>query len=294
MDNSIPIIKPISINNIYEVPIIKPIIVKDLTPIKLFDVSKEESVTKSPVIITKEIPVTKPQLVIPKEVPVPKESIIILNTVPSPVINNSIIKSEYTVLTPIPAPVKTVKTVKTPAQLIVKTIVLLGSQYRCPSIIYKLKLPDFKKIWLPSRTESYAKQMLNEECIEYNITLTKEELKSVSIMHLNDDEYDKLLINSYVIINQFNSSANNALLECIALNIPVFCNRLPAVEEYIGKDYPLFYRDIDHLEKMIYDSDKIKKAHQYLLNMTELKKKLELDRFIHDILNSSITRSILR
>ena len=175
-----------------------------------------------------------------------------------------------------------------------KTIVFLGSQYRCPSIIFKLNLPDFTKIWLPGRSESYARQILNEECIEFNIALTDVELNSVSIKQLNDTEYDTLLINSYVILNQFTSSANNALLECIALNIPIFCNRLPAVEEYIGKDYPLYFKNIEDLEKLIYNAEKIKKAYEYLLNMNEIKKKLELDTFIHDILNSNITRSILR
>jgi hypothetical protein len=208
---------------------------------------------------------------------------------------NNIIKKETQIISIKPTNLNFKNNSKiTNTKIIKKTIVFLGSQYRCPSIIYKLNLPDFTKIWLPGRTESYAKQILNQECIEYNISLTDEELNSVIIKHLNDTEYDDLLINSYVILNQFTSSANNALLECIALNIPIFCNRLPAVEEYIGKDYPLFFKDIDDLEKLIYNADKIKEAYEYIANMNVLNKKLELDTFMHDILNSNITRSILR
>ena len=255
MNNLIPIIKPIIIDKSNIVETV-PIIEKKV------DVSeKQKIISIKPITLEKEPKVIsiKPMTIIEK----PKEIKSINLKEKSNIIKN-------------------------------KTIVFLGSQYRCPSIIYKLNVPDFTKIWLPGRTESYSRQILNEECIEYNIKLTDEELNSVTIKQLNDIEYDDLLINSYVILNQFTSSANNALLECIALNIPIFCNRLPAVEEYIGKDYPLFFENIEDLEKLIYNAEKIKKGYEYIVNMNEHKKKLELDTFIHDILNSNITRSILR
>jgi len=262
MNNIIPVIKPIIIDKSYIVPVIKPIIedksnIVEIEPTRNI---KYDMIKKETQIIT-----IKPMPMIEKSKQMKSTNLNFKDN--SKITNTKIIK---------------------------KTIVFLGSQYRCPSIIYKLNLPDFTKIWLPGRTESYAKQILNQECIEYNISLTDEELNSVIIKHLNDTEYDDLLINSYVILNQFTSSANNALLECIVLNIPIFCNRLPAVEEYIGKDYPLFFKDIDDLEKLIYNADKIKEAYEYIANMNVLNKKLELDTFMHDILNSNITRSILR
>jgi len=176
----------------------------------------------------------------------------------------------------------------------IKTIVFIGCQLRRMSTIYILKAIGYKKIWLPGRVEDYAMNLLRDECIEYNIKLTKNELNSVTIKNLNDDEYDKLITNSYIIIDQFNSSANNTILECIARNIPIFCNRLPAVEEYIGKDYPLFYTDIKDLERLICNKNQILAAHTYLCNLVEMKKKLTIDTFVHSILNSEITRSLYK
>jgi len=176
----------------------------------------------------------------------------------------------------------------------INTIVFIGSQLRRMSTIYKLKVNGYKKIWLPGKEKEYAINMLKSECLEYNISLSNEEINSVEVQKLTDIEYDRLILNSYIIIDQYNSSANNTILECIARNIPIFCNRLPAVEEYIGSKYPLFYNDIEHLEKLINNKNQIKLAHKYLCNLVDLKKKLTYDSFINNILNSSITRLIYK
>ena len=68
-------------------------------------------------------------------------------------------------------------------------------------------------------------------------------------------EYDGLLNNNIIIIHLINASANNAILELISMNIPFFVNRLPAVEEYIGKDYPLYFNSIKEIEDIIYNKD---------------------------------------
>ena len=65
----------------------------------------------------------------------------------------------------------------------------------------------------------------------------------------------------------YDTSANNAVVECIARNTPILINRLPASEEYLGKDYPFFFNDIDHASSLLYDLDKVYEAHIYLKNM---------------------------
>ena len=99
--------------------------------------------------------------------------------------------------------------------------------------------------------------------------------------------------NSFIIVHQINASANNAVIEAIARNIPIFCNRLEATEEYLGKDYPLFFKDIEHLEQLLQDKVTIRKAYDYLKEHKDLKKRLKMDTFISGILNSHITKSIL-
>ena len=39
--------------------------------------------------------------------------------------------------------------------------------------------------------------------------------------------------------------------------------------EYLGKDYPLYFNDIEHAERLLADDNKIIDAHLYLKNMNK-------------------------
>jgi hypothetical protein len=173
------------------------------------------------------------------------------------------------------------------------TVVFIGSQIRRPSTIFRLTLPTFRKIWLSGGTVEAAYKKLANECEEFSITMTEDQKQSVEILFLNNEEYDAVVNNSFMIVHQINASANNAVIEAIARNIPIFCNRLEATEEYLGKDYPLFFKDIEHLEKLLQDRVTICKAYDYLKSREDLKKRLTMDTFISGILNSHITKRIL-
>ncbi len=54
-------------------------------------------------------------------------------------------------------------------------------------------------------------------------------------------EYDRVLSQNIAFIELLNTSANNAIVECIARNTPILVNPLPAVVEYLGADYPLYH-----------------------------------------------------
>ena len=56
--------------------------------------------------------------------------------------------------------------------------------------------------------------------------------------YLTDMEYDRLLSRNLVFLDLYDSSANNALVECIVRGTPVLVNPLDAVVEYLGVDYP--------------------------------------------------------
>jgi hypothetical protein len=161
-------------------------------------------------------------------------------------------------------------------------MVSLGSQLRYASTIYKLKT-NLKKIWLSGRNVEQSYRLLKEECDEFGISITSHEMKQVSIQRLSDEEYDMLLGNSFIIIDLYDASANNAVIECIARNIPCFIRRLPAIEEYIGSEYPLL---INELESMVENKSLLHSAYEYLVEHHELKERLTMDRFIKDILNS--------
>jgi hypothetical protein len=175
----------------------------------------------------------------------------------------------------------------------IKTVVMVGSQLRRPSTLFQLDLPGYQKVWLSGREKPYAMGLLDEECVEFGVTLTEEQKASVELLLLNNHDYDTLINNSFLIVHQVNASANNAIIEAISRNIPIFCNRLEAAEEYLGKNYPLYFDDVADLGSLLQNKTRIHEAHEYLKSNQDLKKQVTMDSFLSGILNSQITKRIL-
>ena len=81
------------------------------------------------------------------------------------------------------------------------------------------------------------------------------------------------------------------MIECIARGTPIVVNRIPSTEEYLGKDYPLLFEDLDHAAEMIKDDNLIFSAHEYLLGC-EMRRKLPKEYFTASIMESSIYKSL--
>jgi len=94
----------------------------------------------------------------------------------------------------------------------------------------------------------------------------KEEYEKVEIIEkLSDTEYDEILSKNVVFIKLVDASACNTIIECIVRNTPIFVNKLPAVVEYLGHDYPLYYNDLNEARDMMNDPKLIEKAYKYLV-----------------------------
>ena len=107
----------------------------------------------------------------------------------------------------------------------------------------------------------------------------------IEIDNLDENEYDEILCNSVVFINLIDSVVNNTVLECIERNTPILINRNSSVEEYIGKDYPLFYENISDIKNLMTES-KLIEANLHL-------KKINLNRDLgKQIQQSEIYKSI--
>ena len=67
----------------------------------------------------------------------------------------------------------------------------------------------------------------------------------------------------------------------ISMNIPAFVTRLPATEEYLGVDYPMFFQTKEEVEDILNDEAKLyslfSKTTDYLKNMD--KSDLSIDVF---------------
>jgi hypothetical protein len=103
------------------------------------------------------------------------------------------------------------------------------------------------------------------------------------ISYLPDGEYDQLLSQNVVFLDLYDTSANNAVIECIVRNTPVLVTDHPATREYLGQSYPLFFDSLEQAGDKSNDLGAIRAAHDYLREDPEgIKHKLQLDQFVAD------------
>ena len=126
----------------------------------------------------------------------------------------------------------------------------------------------YKKTWLPS-DQKYAMIMMGiEERNRLEFWETKYKWSNVKMLdRIDNQEFDKLMSECIVFLDLYDSSANNAVVESIARNTPILINKIPAVIEYLGVDYPLYFDTYDQAVKKLADDNLIMKAHFYLKHM---------------------------
>ena len=81
---------------------------------------------------------------------------------------------------------------------------------------------------------------------------------------LDDRAYDELLSCNLVFVDLYAASANNAVGECLARATPILVNPLPAVREYLGDDYPLYFSSRTEAAGKAEDATLVVAAHEYL------------------------------
>jgi Polysaccharide pyruvyl transferase len=120
---------------------------------------------------------------------------------------------------------------------------------------------------------------------------------------LDNDDYDALISdsNSVIFLHLIDASAVNTVIECLARGTPLIVNRHPAVEEYLGKEYPLFYSSTSvcsdgvsatlnpPIEELL-SSEKISATNKYyLVHGARLRARLSAEKFI-DEMNTIISK----
>jgi hypothetical protein len=160
------------------------------------------------------------------------------------------------------------------------SVIQLGQQDRKLTTIYTLNT-NKKKIWLSGSVQKEKTLNALQEEINF-LNLKNININLVEMPYFtNHMEYDNMLQNNIIIIPLWGASANNSIMEIIEMNVPAFVTRLPATEEYLGKDYPMFYTENNEIENIINDHvklhNKFKETYNYLLNMD--KKEFTLDYF---------------
>ncbi len=103
-------------------------------------------------------------------------------------------------------------------------------------------------------------------------------------------DYDQLLTNNIVLLDLYDTVVNNTILECIVRRTPLVCRRLPALEELLGPDYPLFFSDLEEAAAKVDDLPSIEKAHQHLLTIPQ--NHFSQRNFRDSVANSDIYRNL--
>jgi hypothetical protein len=106
-----------------------------------------------------------------------------------------------------------------------------------------------------------------------------------------DMEYDRLLSRNLVFLDLYDSSANNALVECIVRGTPVLVNPLDAVVEYLGVDYPLYFDNLAEAAAKAEDLALVLSAHEYLMDSPN-RARLSGQYFLKSVVESKIYRSL--
>lgn len=116
------------------------------------------------------------------------------------------------------------------------------------------------------------------------LQMIKRQMDSVEIIEkLENSEYDDLLSQNIVFLNLVDCSAVNTVIECIVRNTVLVVNRLPALEEILGKGYPGFYKTIPEAARICEDMDKIRDIHEHMKILD--KERYRLDVFIKGLQN---------
>ena len=137
--------------------------------------------------------------------------------------------------------------------------------------------------------EGFHKCMLlikENDLLQWNNTIvTNNNLKNIEIVHdLSHTEYSTLFQHSCVFADMVDCKINNTILECISCNTPIILTRTPSAEEYLGKDYPLFFNSLEDLrvfKEEGYLLNLIISAHSYLQNVN--KTHITIDTFNNKI-----------
>jgi hypothetical protein len=108
---------------------------------------------------------------------------------------------------------------------------------------------------------------------------------------LTDQMYDVLLSNNIVMLHLYDAIANNAIIECMARATPILVNPLPCVVDYLGEDYPFYFKTLDEASKKLGSRQLIQDTHEYLKN-SGVADKVKPETFLRDLQATEIFKSL--
>jgi hypothetical protein len=174
-----------------------------------------------------------------------------------------------------------------------KKLIHAGYFLRNLHAIYEFPaLAGFDKYLLRYSEMPYFKVKLS---LQTNAFLENSENKvvdtSVKEVGFLEDRYFSAWINENVVfLELFALGHCSTLYECIAKGVPVLVNRLAAIEDLLGKEYPLFYNSKQDIEGLLANPNTLLKAHEYLVELST-KQFLSVDQYAKKLASLPILKS---
>lgn len=163
-----------------------------------------------------------------------------------------------------------------------KRLLLIGHWLRRFQSFYDLSAPGFRKCLLRCQADSLYERLGGVVCDDGSVELLPWQPPA---------DYDRLLSRNPVFLDLIDASANNSVIECLARHTPLLVNRLPAVMEYLGSDYPLYFDDLAGAARLL-NVDDLRRGHEYLCQAAALKDRIRFESFRHAVVHSAIYQSL--
>ena len=179
-----------------------------------------------------------------------------------------------------------------------KQVIQVGWWLRRMTSICALSAPGYRKVWLygsPRAFDMLQKELLYTTSPDFrgaspdfrgaspDFRGASPDFTDVTIQRVTDGAYDLLLSQNVLFLDLYCSSVNNAVIEAIVRKTPVLINRDPAVVEYLGEDYPMYFDSLEEAGRKLACHDTVRAAHEYLVAHRELSDRLTYAHFMRSL-----------
>ena len=172
-------------------------------------------------------------------------------------------------------------------------IVQVGAWLRRINSLPLLPVTKLQKSCLIPRSDGddYLAQLIAREQAN-EPSLREADWSSVELLpYLGPAGFDELLSGSIVFLDLYDTVVNNTVIECIVRGVPLVCNRLPAIVELLGDDYPLFFSTLIEAAAKAEDMNLVAQAATHMASLP--KEIFSGAHFAACIANSPIYRDLV-
>lgn len=162
-----------------------------------------------------------------------------------------------------------------------KCIIQPDERLARPFAIHMLPETGYQKVWWRDEKLASADVVALEEMFLKNQHILFDFMKEGVIVDAlpGIDIRQAALSKNIAFAHLYTNAIPSILMECLAGNTPILINPLPAVKEYLGDEYPLYYYSYEDAAQKAEDQALIKETHAYMDHLP-LKKVLSIDSFL--------------